>query len=517
VVEVPALPVPAPPVVEVPALPVPAPPVVKVPALPVPVAPVVEVPALPVPAPPVVEVPALPVPVAPVVKAPALPLPAPAVVKVPTTPTLTTPTLPSVKGPLLTRLVSPLVEAAPSVAIPRPTRSVLTVPTITLPTPSLPTVPTITAPTPPVPTVPTITVPTPRAPEPPAVKLPIPSPPEPPVVKLPTLPVPKPPVVKVPTPPVVKVPTPPVVKVPTVPVATPPVVKVPTVPVAKQPVKLPTGPTLPKVPSVKAPSPTVGGISHAPSQATSTASGLARTGSSPQGPGTTAATSPATVYPTGGLLGGYNSPLAAAERATELELGGLSRGDQARTVALLSSAVRRLQGCLRYLPDDLRRVLELMAGVNAPAALSPQAVALQLHVSTLRVSRLERRALRRLRATARTHTCGAVAAGAEDPFAFGGLAVLVGEEGGPAGGVESAHYAASASSDLSANVPSHGGDSLFGINNPSLEGGGLLLILALLGGALLIGLRLADGLRLWPTHHELRSRWISRHPWNWHH
>jgi hypothetical protein len=200
------------------------------------------------------------------------------------------------------------------------------------------------------------------------------------------------------------------------------------------------------------------------------------------------------------------------EAATAQALGGLSRRDQAQTAALaLASTVRRLEGCLRYLPENLRRVLELIAGVNAPIALSPEAVSEQLHLTMRRVSRLERLALQRLRLTARTHTCAVATPGSTDPLGFSGLAILVGEEGGPAGGVKAARYATSAASRPEAATPSQGGDSLLGIGHPSLERVALLLLLA---GALLIGLLFADG--SWPSalHYEWRSRRIHRHPWN---
>jgi hypothetical protein len=202
------------------------------------------------------------------------------------------------------------------------------------------------------------------------------------------------------------------------------------------------------------------------------------------------------------------------EAATARALGGLSRRDQARTAALaLSFTVRRLQGCLRYLPENLRRVLEMITGVNAPIALSPEAVAKELHITMRGVSRLERRALRRLRLTALTHTCSVAAPGPTDPLALTGLAVLAGEEGGPAGGVKGARYAKSPSG--ASVAPPVNAPSLFGLDNPP-KGEAILLILALLGAALLIGLLFADGLRPWPIHHEWRSRWIHRHPWKRH-
>jgi hypothetical protein len=206
--------------------------------------------------------------------------------------------------------------------------------------------------------------------------------------------------------------------------------------------------------------------------------------------------------------------LVAVEAETALALAGLSRRDQARIAELaLPTTVRRLEGCLRYLPVNLRRVLELLAGVGVPRALGPEAVAEQLNISLAKVSRLQRLALRRLRMTARSNTCGVATQAATDPFAYG-LAALVGEEGGPAGGVEAARYATSPSA---VNKSSQGGHSLLGISNPALEGGAMLLIIACLGGLLLGGLLFADDLWPWPIHREWRSRWIHHHPWNWHH
>jgi hypothetical protein len=209
------------------------------------------------------------------------------------------------------------------------------------------------------------------------------------------------------------------------------------------------------------------------------------------------------------LGGGFGGPLVTVEAATARVLGTLGWRDQAGTAALaLSTTVRRLEGCLRYLPESLRRVLELIAGVNAPVALSPEIVAEQLHVTMSRVSRLERLALRRLGLTARTHACGVATPGPTDPFALSGLAVLVGEEGGPAGGVDAARNAMSASPDpvvLPASASSQGGDELLGIDNPSPENVGMLLILALVGGVLSAGLLFADR-RRWAIHRELLVR-----------
>jgi hypothetical protein len=482
-ITVPALPLPKPPAFTVPTVPVPKPPALKVPALPLPKSPAVKVAAVPVPKPHVVTVPTVPVPKPHAVTVPTVPVPEPSVVEVPSAPIPNSPNGPAGMVP------APTLPQVPSVPSPSlaggsqaPAQATSIVSGLSrIPTSLVPEVPNITVPTVPLPTPPVVTVPT------------------------------------------VPLPTPPVVTVPTVPLPKPPVVTVPTAPIPNSPTgsagKLPP-PTLPKVPS-----PSLAGVSQAPAQATSTLSGLSRS-SSHQGSGSTSTSSAGTVYRADGQAGGalvflgsgYGGPLLAMEAATTRALGGLSRRDQAALA--LFSTVRRLEGCLRYLPVNLRRVLELIAGANAPIALSPEALAAQLHVPVSRVSRLERLALRRLRLTARTHTCGAAAAGVGDPFAFNAFAALVGEEGGPAGGVKAARYAKSASGDpvgLPASARSQGGDLPLGLNNLSAEGVGILLILAVLVGLLSIGLLFADSLRPWPIHREWRSRWIHRHPWNRHH
>jgi hypothetical protein len=134
-----------------------------------------------------------------------------------------------------------------------------------------------------------------------------------------------------------------------------------------------------------------------------------------------------------------------------------------------------------------------------------------MHVTVRKVSRLERLAVRRLRLTARTHACGVAAPGSTAPLALSGLAVLLGEEGGPAGGLLPARYATSAAGSQPAN-PSKSGGPLFGLGYPSPKDAVILLILALLGGLLSIGLLFGNG--PWPIHYEWRSRWSHRDPWN---
>jgi hypothetical protein len=362
----------------------------------------------------------------------------------------------------------------------------------------------VTVPTlPPPPTVSTVTVP-PLPPPPTLSTVTVPPLPPPPTVSTVTLPPPPPPTV-----PTVKLPPPP--KVSSVTVSAPalppeaPAVKLPALQVSSGPSGQVRTPTVPNVPSVTAPSPTLGGSSRAPE-------GFSSSGTASRAGGQVGGPSPF-------LGGGFSGPLAAAEAATARALGGLTQRDRARIAdLLLLTTVLRLEGCLRYLPPNLRRVLELITGVDVPIALSAKAVAEQLNVSLAKVSRLERLALRRLRMTARTYACGAATQASTDPFVFGSLAALVGEEGGPTGGVVAARNAANPYSQAAdAQGSSQGGHTLLGINNPALEGGAMLLIVGILAGVLLTGLALTDDLLPWPIYREWRSRWIHRHPGRWIH
>jgi hypothetical protein len=177
--------------------------------------------------------------------------------------------------------------------------------------------------------------------------------------------------------------------------------------------------------------------------------------------------------------------------------------------------VRRLEGCLADLPDHFRLLLELRTGVDAPRALSPTAVAEYLDIRVGEISRLEKQALRRLRLTARAHTCGRTTAtlfGLLVPTSFG---PAVGSNGNAAGGVEAVRYAKSLSrehSDLSARQASPSGPSLLETSMPTVAGNTLLLVVMVLGGVLLIGLVFVDELGFW-AHLRWRFRWKRRPPW----
>jgi hypothetical protein len=228
------------------------------------------------------------------------------------------------------------------------------------------------------------------------------------------------------------------------------------------------------------------------------------------------------VFATGSasLGAGYNSLLRELEAAISPGHGGMSPRRQARVWdAALRAAVRRLQGCLVSLPEDLRRVLELRAGIDERSALSREAVAGRLHISVRRVARLEILALRRLGMTARNEACGAATEQPPSgPFVLGAFGPLIGEEAGPAGGVEAVRYSNSPSPGVAGpplTGPSPGSTSVLGLNAWPSTGVALLLFLAVLAVALVVGLLFADGQGRWPFHREWRSRWIHRRPWNW--
>jgi hypothetical protein len=234
-----------------------------------------------------------------------------------------------------------------------------------------------------------------------------------------------------------------------------------------------------------------------PRQFAATATTGSRTNSAASGGlGWAGAASPLSGYgPSGGSI--------KLDEATIRAVGRLSHRDRARLLRLIA-AVRRLGGCLGNLPDQLRVVLELATGVNAPRALSSAQVANYLHIRVGQVYPLEKRALRQLRLAARTHACNGTQRTTPGLLVLSGFGPALG--GGTAtGGVEATRYTKGpsrhpAGSPLAWAYPSF--DSLLGIDSPPVAGDTWLIILLVLGGGLLIGILFAD--------QERRSRWLHR-------
>jgi hypothetical protein len=331
---------------------------------------------------------------------------------------------------------------------------------------------------------------------------------------IPTVPVKVPSVpVKVPSVPV-KVPSVPV-KVPSVPVKVPSVpVKVPSVPV-KVPVKAPLAkaPSAPAVPSKTPPSslpvsgstPSVGSLTQthrSPSPPISPVSGGGKapavwslgTGASGASPIFTVGYGPVD-YPSS-PAGALSSPGQRRQRAM-----------RARTQTL-RDLVRHLHGCLGDLPQRLRLALELRAGLDVPRALSPEAVAARLHLSSKQYAALEKGALRRLRSAAKSTGCAGQSAAPLDGSGSRSFGFL-GSDPTSAGGVEAVSYLKSASPGHERR-PSSSQAGLLGVGLSPAARDALLLTIVIFMAALLIAILFADGLGVGPPHPEWRRAWRTR-------
>jgi hypothetical protein len=271
-----------------------------------------------------------------------------------------------------------------------------------------------------------------------------------------------------------------------------------------------SGTTAP-TPSITTPSAAITESPSASPPSTVTASNESQTTASPSsGKGPGVAASPSAGY---GSSGGSSKQGTGTSPA--LRRG--SRRDRALArERALRATVERLQGCLGNLPSQLRLVLELRAGVNAPRALGRAAVAKDLRVSVREVPQLEKRALRRLRLTARSHSCARDTRAPSALLVFTDFGPALGGDGGAAGGVDAVGYTKSPSRERSAPTvkrASPSGDPLLGIKLPAAAGGAIPVIFIVLAGLLLLGfVYAADELGLGPRHAEWRDRWMHLPP-----
>jgi hypothetical protein len=233
---------------------------------------------------------------------------------------------------------------------------------------------------------------------------------------------------------------------PAVPTVTPPKVldpvlaATPTLPSVRVPsVTVPSvaapGVTTPSVttPSVTTPSVTVPRVPRVPSVTggtnTNTPSLPGRTPSSnsPAG-GSGAATGGSGATSTGGGGGsGAAATTPGARGGTGSRRSAAARRTAVRRDRRLRRTVHGLQGCLGGLSGLEHRVLVLRAGVGAGPPRSRSQVARRLHIGARRVTRLEHRAVRRLRGLAGSGRCGTAAptAGAAGGDAAGDDAVAI--------------------------------------------------------------------------------------------
>ncbi|MEA2478742.1 MAG: hypothetical protein QOJ07_664, partial [Thermoleophilaceae bacterium] len=112
---------------------------------------------------------------------------------------------------------------------------------------------------------------------------------------------------------------------------------------------------------------------------------------------------------------------ARAARSTPAARADARRRHAARE-RRLRARVRKLSGCLGSLSEQDRRVLELRAGLAGAGPRTPAQVAAELGIDRGNYGRVERRALRRLGAAARSGGCGTAVGGGAAPTGPGGAA-----------------------------------------------------------------------------------------------
>jgi hypothetical protein len=174
-----------------------------------------------------------------------------------------------------------------------------------------------------------------------------------------------------------------------------------------------------------------------------------------------------------------------------------------------------LRACLGDLPRRLRLVLELRTGIGVSRALSLEATARYLHVKVSAVSRLEKRALRVLLRTARTHACGAALRDSAGLLILGGAVPAAGNGGTAIGDVKAARYAKAALTTSPGAGPkqaSSGGGNALGISRPPTAGDTLAAVAVVLAGMLLIAVLFAEELGLGPRYRRWQSRLLRRRP-----
>jgi hypothetical protein len=345
-----------------------------------------------------------------------------------------------------------------------------------------------------------------------------------PPVKIPTVALPPPPPLPVAPRPPAKV-APVRVSVPVVVVKAPKkapittLVKAPTL-TSPLPAAKPAPPSL-AVPPLKAPSVPLPAIRVPSARRTASSTVLSR----PNSPGApAAATVRETAFPTAGAPNaagstGFGAPFSAPAGSASGYGASPPPLAGSRAVAedlLLRATVGRLGGCLGELPSLIRLVLERRAGAGTAPALSVAETASSLHVTRLRIARLERRGLGLLRRAALTHGCAARTAEAV-PVAF--LSSLltspgVAAAGAAAGqgpidvsGVDAARYSKAPASEAgAAERRLIEAAVLPAADQP------LLVVLAVVGGLALLSLVIGDALGVGPRNPRWRARWLTWPP-----
>jgi hypothetical protein len=388
--------------------------------------------------------------------------------------------------------VTALATVSPASALNLPSVTV-TAPTVTVKAPP------VTVKTPPV----TVTTPT----------VPVKAPPIP--VKAPPVPVKAPPV-SVKAPPVQAKPPPLPAKAPTAPVKVPaagkPIgAKTPTVS-AKAPTGAAGGPSV----SVNGPSVAAGGTTSpsghktagaqqgSPTDAVagqgSTSTG-ARGAGAVGGEGESASPAPFGAYrSTGGGYGRLPAPEAGARPHARARI--------ARRERALKAKVARFAGCLSDLPDTQRELLELRTGLAGSRPLAPRAVASRLRLGSASFARLEKQAVRELTDAANTHGCSQMSEVVARVASFVGAGFGGGHASAARGGVKGVSYNAAPAKPPAARSSTVG--AVLGADIPAVASDVILILLALMAGALAVAAVLADAAGQGPRHAQWRRRVADR-------
>jgi hypothetical protein len=325
------------------------------------------------------------------------------------------------------------------------------------------------------------------------------------------------------TTPTVKAPT---ISTPTVPLKTPTVsVKAPTVTAPLTTTSATTPTVAVKTPTISATAPTVGvktsGGSTSLSGAAPTVSAKAGSGSSTSSTGQAAAPAGSTKTGSSGSTGGgaagasplaaYGTPGSGYGQLPPSE-GPLGHRERARLVhreRALKAIVARFHGCLTALASTRREVLELRTGYGDESPLSPRATAARLHLDPASVVRLEKQAVRELRAAASTHSCARTAALVAGVMAYVAATIGAGPGGpGATGGVEAVRYespAATASRPAQSTV-----GRILGTNISPTASDVLLVLFMLMALGTILSLVIADAAGQGPRHAEWRQRVANR-------
>ncbi|HEY2593450.1 MAG TPA: hypothetical protein VGK33_06095 [Chloroflexota bacterium] len=203
---------------------------------------------------------------------------------------------------------------------------------------------------------------------------------------------------------------------------------------------------------------------------------------------------------TGGGYGRLPAPEAGARPQARARI--------ARRERALKAKVARFEGCLRDLPDTQRELLELRTGLTGSRPLAPRAVASRLRLGPAGFARLEKQAVRELTDAANTHGCSQMSEVVARVASFVGAGFGGGHASAAMGGVKGVSYNAAPAKPPAASSSTIG--AVLGADIPAVASDAILILLALMAGALAVAAVLADAAGQGPRHAQWRRRVAER-------